>query len=292
MKSDLFCFGILSFNHPGITEKCIRSVQSFSDDPVYLVHNGSEIKNQVLLQEKFPIGVDHISIQENRGFSGGANLLLNSVFEKYQWCLFLTNDCEILPSEYVFRRDLMGLAPGIFAPKILVRSTGRVDSIGGWLHLPSTSLSHEVNEHAFVDRRLQSRWRIPYIPGTAFLIHRQVFQQVGPFDEDFHTYWEDVEFSVRAQSKGFQLHVLPKLLVRHGIGKTCHGISNYSLRFFQGNRLLLLKKIKLGVILHTASLVCLSFSWVKQSLRLLHARRTEDLILLWKTIFQNLFRSY
>ncbi len=50
--------------------------------------------------------------------------------------------------------------------------------------------------------------------GAAFY-RRDLFQRVGLFDEDFHTYLEDVEFSLRCQLAGHRCLYLPEAVVYH-----------------------------------------------------------------------------
>ena len=269
-------YGVLSFNHPGITEKCVRSLPT--DGPTFLCHNGSEKRFVDKLTTLFP-RLNHISLGRNQGFSGGANFLLRNVFRQSKWCLFLTNDCELLSLPKDFASQVNELSPGIYAPQLFVRSTGKVDSIGGVVDLLSTRLQHLKTPHRELPRG--SRF---YIPGTAFLIHRDVFERLQGFDESFHTYWEDVEFCLRAQDQGWPLGTQTEIHIRHGVGKTCHGDSTYSLFHFHGNRGLFLRRTTLGFFQKTFAFVLLIFSWLQISFRLLQQKRLGDFKTLWRGI--------
>ena len=74
------------------------------------------------------------------------------------------------------------------------------------------------------------------VPGTSFLIHRDLFNQVGGFDESLFTYWEDVDFSQRVHAQGFPVGHHPHFSLRHGVGKTCHKQSYYTSYLFHRNR--------------------------------------------------------
>ena len=220
---------VLSYNHPELTARTLKSVQALvSDSKILLVHNGSLTQHQKRLQDEFPT-IEHLVLPENRHYSGGANAGLRHVFEKQNqsdsdWILFLTNDCQLLNW-----RQPTG-APAMIAPLIYARKEGRVDSLGGRFDAHLAHLSHCKSESEF-----SSAIR-PYIPGTAFWIHRQVFKMTEGFDETLQTYWEDVDLSQRVRTLGFELRTDPETQVLHAIGKTCHKDTHYTTYLYQRNR--------------------------------------------------------
>lgn len=266
---------LLSYNHPGITEKCVESILQHTKSPLFLFHNGSEPKNVKYLQLRFP-HLAHLVEYENRGFSGGANSLLERAFQEAAWVLFLTNDTvliETLPDTLC-----ENLPPGLYAPLIYRRSSGRVDSCGGVLNLSTWTLSH-LNDPK--GRHLNPKYEAFYVPGTAFLVDRATWGRLGGFRETYHTYWEDVEFSLRALRSGVKLAPITEIRLRHGIGKTCHQQRLYTLYFYQGNRARLLRQectlgpwAWLGLCHFLREMFRLSF-------RLWHSKRHKDLKLLW-----------
>jgi GT2 family glycosyltransferase len=85
----------------------------------------------------------------------------------------------------------------------------------------------------------QNLFILPYVPGTAFLIDHSSYQsllQPTFFDESYHTYWEDVDLSLKALSSGIKLSALPTWKLSHGIGKTCHKDRFYTSELFPRNR--------------------------------------------------------
>ncbi|MFQ5586485.1 MAG: glycosyltransferase family 2 protein, partial [Thermodesulfobacteriota bacterium] len=62
----------------------------------------------------------------------------------------------------------------------------------------------------------------------AAVYRRELFEEVGLFDEDFFAYLEDVDLSFRAQLKGFRCLYVPTAVVYHMMGGTSGGRS-YSL---------------------------------------------------------------
>ena len=225
----MFGVAVLSFNHPHITEKCLLSTLKLVEaDRVMLLHNGSKNEFKSELNVKFK-DIFQIETLENRGFSGGANLLLTSAFEKWDWVLFLTNDTTLESVDFELH-----LLPGLFVPKVYLRKRERVDYEMGGFDSRRAQLRHfsrEQNWHLNTKSGIYT-----YAPGTAFLIHRKVFQDVGPFDETLHTYWEDVDFSVRCHQLGFAPQSIQGIELIHAGGKTTRKDRFYTNFLFQRNR--------------------------------------------------------
>ncbi len=70
---------------------------------------------------------------------------------------------------------------------------------------------------------------VEQVPGAFFLVRRNVFEQLGGFDERFFLYYEDVDFSYRAHLAGWQTLYLADIAVYHLGGGTT--------QFIQGKRL-------------------------------------------------------
>jgi len=220
-------FQVLSFDHPELTARAVRSVLHHClDCPVTLIHNGSRPENIQRLEQEFP-AIIHEVLPENRGFSGGANHALKN--QQAKWLMFLTNDCSL---ESVGQTPTK---PGLFAPLIFRRQTQNVDSIGGLFCPQSLQLEH-LKAVGAGSQESQPSTTFFYVPGTAFLIHRDLPKNGLLFDEGLGTYWEDVDYSVRAAQQGCAVGTAQEFVVRHGVGKTCHGKSLYTNYMFQRNR--------------------------------------------------------
>lgn len=212
-----FAIVVLSYNHPEITTKCLSSIK---DHPVFVIHNGSEEKNQLLIQQKFPQH-HHLILKKNSGYTGGANFGLREAFKNFNHVLFLTNDTELL--------QLPSVAPdGFCAVTIYKRNTQAIDSTYAAVDIKRGLLTHLKD--------LQAPQKNFYIPGTAFWMDKKSFEHLGGFDESFHTYWDDVDLSFRASKLNITLGYSSETLVKHKIGKTCHRHAFYTYYLFQRNR--------------------------------------------------------
>lgn len=199
---------------------------------VTLVHNGSLPDHRQKLKSHFP-AVSHYDIEKNQGFTGGANAGLKHLFKRYEWVYFITNDCEMVTAFEVPPQS------GFYAPTIFRRKLGVVDSMGGKLNLAIGKLHHCKSP---ADFEKNNSFIKSYIPGTAFILHRDYFESLGDFDESLHTYWEDVDISLRAHQMGMKLSLSPANQLIHKIGKTCHKDKFYTQHLFWKNRETITKK--------------------------------------------------
>lgn len=230
-----YSIAILSYNHPELTAATVKSVLQLGFNPaqVNLVHNGSELKHQSILFSQFP-EIKHLLLPENKGYSGGANFALDEIFKTAENILFLTNDTEALSLETYFPDHL-----DFFSIPILKRNSKNLDSLMGTVNLRTGKLAHIKSSEDLINLPAHCK---SYIPGTAFGINKKTYVTIGKFDESLHTYWEDVDFSLRAHDSNLRVGSFDRFQVKHKIGKTCHKHRFYTLYLFQRNRKRILKK--------------------------------------------------
>jgi GT2 family glycosyltransferase len=78
--------------------------------------------------------------------------------------------------------------------------------------------------------------------GGAALYRRAALEEVGPFDEDFFAYAEDVDWGFRAQLAGWTCRYVPEAVVFHMGGATSGRVPNLSRYLFFRNTLTMVAK--------------------------------------------------
>ncbi|MFM1873578.1 MAG: hypothetical protein RL398_3000 [Planctomycetota bacterium] len=61
---------------------------------------------------------------------------------------------------------------------------------------------------------------IDWLSGASMLVRREVFERVGPFDEGYFLYYEELDFCRRAHDVGLHCHYVPASRVVHLVGQT------------------------------------------------------------------------
>lgn len=270
--TDFYRVLILSYNHPEITRRCVQSALAagIEANKIILIHNGSEKPFVQGLLKKIP-DVQHLILPKNTGFTGGINQGLQFAFKQSDWVYFLTNDTEVINLPKLKPQE-----PALIAPLVYRRKTSVIASRLGFFDPRWGELRHLHTAKDFSDLSLQGYL---YAPGTGFLIHKNVFFSVGGFDESLHTYWEDVDFSVRAQKAGFQVKHDSNLSLIHFIGKTCHKKSFYTTFLYQRNRKFISLRYVNSKYVGILSLILLK-DFLFYAIRFSMARRWKEIWLL------------
>jgi GT2 family glycosyltransferase len=79
--------------------------------------------------------------------------------------------------------------------------------------------------------------------GASLLARSAALADVGPFDERFFAYYEDVDLSWRARLRGWKVIYAPRAVVRHAHRGTTGGWSDAFVYYTERNRLMLLVKL-------------------------------------------------
>jgi hypothetical protein len=82
---------------------------------------------------------------------------------------------------------------------------------------------------------------VDMVPGAAFFVRREAWEDVGPFDPEFGLYFcEDTDWCLRAPKKGWECRYLPEPVFWHKVSKTAPGKGYWYLK--GRNNYLLLQK--------------------------------------------------
>jgi len=104
-------------------------------------------------------------------------------------------------------------------PATLWVAWGRVT----WLQ----SLIALVGEDAPDDGCYAGERAVPWIPGCSLLLRSAALRTVGPFDDDFFAYHEDVEWAARAHAAGWELWYTGAARTLHAVHGSSGGASHY-----------------------------------------------------------------
>lgn len=211
---------VLNWNRKDDTLACLESLSAadLGGAAVVVVDNGSHDGTVAAVRERFPtVGI--VALPENRGFAGGNNAGMS---EALQWgaqaVVLLNNDTRVA-------RDF--LPPLIWAANETPKAAAVCSSIHR-LDRPEM-LDVAYAEVRFRDREAVKLRGVNALPGQGFerrrevevavgcsvLITAEALRAVGPFNEAYFAYHEDVDWSLRARRAGFTLLHEPLSRVLH-----------------------------------------------------------------------------
>jgi len=179
--------------------------------------------------------------EHNLGFAEGYNRAIRKVSSEY--IVLLNNDTKILNPKWVQRLvDKASVDPetaAVACKMVSLEDHSRLDSVGG-MGIPFwrgfVDIGREEPDQGQYD---QEGFQPFAFCGGAALIKRDIFMQLGGFDEKFFLYTEDADLSWRLRLFGYRVAFAPKAQVAHyfsGSAKT-KGIDPLKLYYCHRNLL-------------------------------------------------------
>jgi len=212
---------------------CLDSLraQSFQDFDVAVVDNGSTDDSLQILAEDYP-QVRIVGWETNRGVAAAFNEGVRQC--RGELLALLNNDMEVAPDWLAALVQALERDPkaGAAASKILFIDRRTINSAGDVYRrdgIPGNRGVHEIDQGQYD--------RTEYVfgaSGGASLFRRQLFDEIGFFDERLVSYCEDVDWAWRLQLAGYRCLYVPEAVAYHWGSATGGGelASYYSGRNF------------------------------------------------------------
>lgn len=227
-----------------LLRECLESLrrQTFSDFRTTIVADGAGAWAAELARE---FDGSLVSLPQRRGFAAAINagVKSSSGASASEYLLLLNDDVVLAPDWLRLASSLLDERPEvafccgkIYAPDgVTIDNAGDAVSLGGaaWRLGHGRKDGEEFNQPR----------PVLACSGTASLLRRKVFEELGGFDEDFISYLEDIDFSLRAARRGYRGMCLPQATSVHWGGATSGGPSSPAVfRLMTQNQLLILWK--------------------------------------------------
>ena len=219
---------IVSWNTKKYMEECLTSLQTIDGDlsvEIIVVDNASSDGTPEMIRAQFP-GVRLIESGGNLGFAGGNNIGLKEVSGKYI-CL-INSDVNVPPDclPKMFRYMEQQPTIGLLGPGML-RTDGRLHRSG--MRLPN--LWHAFLRALFLDSlfkgsevfggflmrdfQFDETRDMDVLNGWFWMARREALNQVGPLDDRFFMYAEDVDWCNRFHLAGWRVVFYPEAKALH-----------------------------------------------------------------------------
>ncbi len=221
------------YNNKKYIERVFNAIfkQTFKDLDVVAVICGNDDKGKEYLMEKFP-AVQIIDPSGNIGFAKAHNL----VFEKKTCDFFqLVNPDLILESDYIekmleaFKDEKVGAATGKLLKYDFDKNlkTNLIDTTG--VQINKSGRAWDRGQHEVDNGQYDALISVQAVSAAGAMYRREALQKVKCqksnvkssyeyFDEDFHSYWEDVDLTWRMSNAGWKCEFAPKAIGFHGRG--------------------------------------------------------------------------
>ncbi len=247
---------ILNWNGVKLLEQFLPSVMSYSPEAtIYLADNASTDSSIEFVKTNYP-DIKIIQNEGNFGYAQGYNVALKYVEEPY-FCL-LNSDVEVTenwlkPILEIFEKE-KNIA--IIQPKILDfknkslfeyagAAGGFIDKYG-YPYCRGRIFETVEKDNGQYDDFSEIFWA----SGACFFIRKEVFNQLGGFDESFFAHQEEIDLCWRSKNAGYKTYYTFQSIIYHVGGATLKE-SNPKKTFlnFRNSLLMLVKNLPEGKIL-------------------------------------------
>ncbi|MGQ9778132.1 MAG: glycosyltransferase family 2 protein [Thermodesulfobacteriota bacterium] len=251
---------IVNWNAKELLKACIESIYRNAGHillEIIVVDNASTDGSQGMIKELFPRAV-LIENKRNLGYSRANNIGFN--YSKGKYLLFLNPDTLVpektLEKAFLFMEE--NKDAGIVGCKHLNSDGSFQPSAFGFIPLASI-FAYILGLNKLIKiswlKKLSKTRTVGYVQGSFLLIRREIFQEIGGFDENFFLYGEDVDLCKRVWDLGRKVYYYPDIFIIHYLGGSSrnnpetlkHFISS-SLYFYKKHQSEVRYKIKLIVL--------------------------------------------
>ena len=225
----MLTIAIVSYKTRALLDRCLASVEaSILTTPglstkVVVVDNLSCDGSVEMIQAKYPDVSIHV-MDRNRGFSAANNVVLRHARSRY--VLLLNPDTEIRVNGIGALVDFMESHPdaGVVSGRLVYpggefqHSCFRFPSLAMAL-LDFFPINHRLTE-SWINGRYPRSWyeqpfQIDHPLGACMMIRREVIDEVGPMDDKFFMYCEELDLCWRVLQTGWEIWYSPDATVVH-----------------------------------------------------------------------------
>jgi GT2 family glycosyltransferase len=200
---------ILNWNGLEDTIECLESLKkvTYPSYEVILVDNGSQGDDVEVLRERYGDYIHIVQNEKNYGFAKGNNVGIRYALGKgTDYVLVLNNDTVVAPT---FLDELVSCC----------RKEQKIGAVGPKLYYYDNPARVQLPE--LYEKVGDTPADIETLSGTAFLVGREVWEQVGLLDEVFYpAYCEDRDFFERLKERGYRIVCAPASKVYHKMSAT------------------------------------------------------------------------
>lgn len=273
---------IVNWNTRDELRECLASVlaQEGVDFEVIVVDNASSDGSADMVRSEFGHRVILVHNTSNIGFGAGHNQAIRIARGRY---VFLLNPDSRLTEKNVLASMTVYMDAsrevGVLGPRIVNPDGSLQFSARRFPTLAAAAFRHTIwgrlfPNNRFVRRYMMTDWahdreaEVDWVSGAAMMLRAAMLEQVGPMDEGYFMYCEDVDLCKRARMKRWKVAYWPGATVSHRIGAASdqnpiamirqhhRSMLRYFLKFNRFSpRILLLPLVIIGLQLRMRSLI-------------------------------------
>lgn len=268
-------------------ELCLRSVtESINniDAEIIVVDNHSGDDSCEMVKALFP-KVKLIENRDNLGFSKGNNVGVAQAQGKYLCILnpdtVVAEDTFERLLEFAETKNQLGVVgcklingAGLFLPESKRNIPYVKASLKKMLGNPSEYYATHLEANAV--------GKVDILVGAFMFLKRQVYNEIGGFDEDYFMYGEDIDLSYRILKAGYNNYYLGSLTAIHFKGESTLKDKNYAKRFFGAMQIFYTKHFKRNVFFDMFVWLGIKTAYLFRKIRIEKSKNVNSYVLVSK----------
>jgi len=249
---------LVNFNGRHFIEICLCSLKQFIkhlDYEVIIVDNFST-DDSIEIIKKDHSSSELICSQTNLGFGKANNLAVRNLQGEY--LLFLNTDTVLMENTPEILLDYLNSNKdiGVISPRITFDDGRYQLSCGNLPNLLSEFIdkiryAFDNRFHNFLSGFYKKKYstvkEVGWVTGACMMMRRDVFEQLGGFDESFFMYFEDKDICKRVKELDYKVIYYPETTIIHLLGGSSHGIKNSVNTYYRESQLYYYQK-HLGIL--------------------------------------------
>lgn len=220
---------ILNYNDSENTKLILEEIKDFKILDAIIVVDNHSIDNSVEVLKKFENKkIKIVEAKENKGYAAGNNVGIKYLIDHFEVDNIIISNPDIIVTEKEITKlvkDLEDKRVSVIAPNVkepLGKSCGwklptflseLVSNIPFFRRFEFSLLSYPKEEYK------KKLTKVDVVKGCFFIIKKEVFEDIGLFDENTFLYYEEIIMAKKLQEKGYTTYVDNEVTVIHALSQ-------------------------------------------------------------------------
>lgn len=217
---------VVTYESAAVIERCLDSLRAAAPrrgTDIRVVDNASS--DDTVAKAAAFVGEDHVvRRRENGGFAAGVNAVLTGFQGEY--LAVINPDLVVPPGALDALADALDAdaRAGLVGPRV-VDPAGRPEESTGWFPTLERERAHALYLDHLVGREGRRRHLpagggpVDWLSGCAWMLRGDAIRAIGPLDEQYFLYFEDVDYCHRLHDGGWRVIAVPDVRVEHEGGQ-------------------------------------------------------------------------
>src|SRR5258708_11669902 len=245
---------VVSWNVRDFLAACLDSIRAGAGDlslEVIVVDSASTDDTVTVLRERYP-WVRLLAQPQNVGFTRGNNIGLQAAAGRH--VMLLNPDTEIIGTAFVEMVNTLDRDPavGVVGPRTL-NSDGSTQSTRRRFPTLLTAIFESTWLQRFAPRHVLDRYYardiadaatadVDWVQGSALMACREVYARIGPLDEQYVMFSEELDWCKRTRDAGWRVVYVGSATIIHHGGKSTAQVPVLNDIYFQQRKIRYFRK--------------------------------------------------